>query len=43
MGFGQPLLGYPLGWAKPAILTIELAATLSIGAILAALFIGGRP
>lgn len=43
MGFGQPLLGYPAGWAKPAILTIELAATLSIGAILAALFIGGRP
>lgn len=43
IGFGQPLLGYPPGWAKPAILTIELAATLSIGAILAALFIGGRP
>ncbi|MBK1617286.1 hypothetical protein CKO42_02225 [Lamprobacter modestohalophilus] len=43
IGFGQPLLGYPQGWAKPAILTIELAATLSIGAILAALFIGGRP
>lgn len=43
MGVGQPLLGYPAGWAKPAILTIELAATLSIGAILAALFIGGRP
>jgi multisubunit Na+/H+ antiporter MnhB subunit len=43
MGFGQPPLGYPPGWAKPAILTIELAATLSIGAILAALFIGGRP
>lgn len=43
IGLGQPLLGYPSGWAKPAILTIELAATLSIGAILAALFIGGRP
>ncbi|MFP4603687.1 MAG: hydrogenase subunit MbhD domain-containing protein [Halochromatium sp.] len=43
MGLGQPLLGYPPGWAKAAILTIELAATLSIGAILAALFIGGRP
>jgi multisubunit Na+/H+ antiporter MnhB subunit len=43
IGVGQPLLGYPAGWAKPAILTIELAATLSIGAILAALFIGGRP
>ncbi len=43
IGLGQPLLGYPPGWAKPAILTIELAATLSIGAILAALFIGGRP
>jgi multisubunit Na+/H+ antiporter MnhB subunit len=43
MAFGQPLLGYPPGWAKPALLAIELAATLSIGAILAALFIGGRP
>ncbi|MBK5940643.1 hydrogenase subunit MbhD domain-containing protein [Halochromatium roseum] len=43
IGFDQPLLGYPPGWAKPAILAIELAATLSIGAILAALFIGGRP
>lgn len=43
IGFGQPLLGYPPGWAKPAILAIELAATLSIGAVLAALFIGGRP
>jgi hypothetical protein len=43
MGFGEPLLSYPAGWAKHAILVIELAATLSIGAILAALFIGGRP
>lgn len=43
IGLGQPLLEYPPGWAKPAIITIELAATLSIGAILAALFIGGRP
>jgi len=43
IGLGQPLLGYPAGWAKPAILAIELAATLSIGTILAALFIGGRP
>ncbi len=43
IGFGQPLLDYPPGWGKPAILTIELAAMLSIGAILAALFIGGRP
>jgi multisubunit Na+/H+ antiporter MnhB subunit len=40
---GGPLLGYPAGWAKPLILAIELAATLSIGAILAALFVGGRP
>lgn len=43
IGFGQPLLAYPSAWAKPSILSIELAATLSIGAILAALFIGGRP
>ncbi|MEA3638871.1 MAG: hydrogenase subunit MbhD domain-containing protein [Lamprobacter sp.] len=43
MTVGQPLLGYPPEWAKTAILSIELAATLSIGAILAALFIGGRP
>jgi multisubunit Na+/H+ antiporter MnhB subunit len=43
LAFGEPLLGYPNGWAKPLILTIELTATLSIGAILAALFIGGRP
>jgi len=43
LGLGEPLLGYPPGWAKPLILTIEVAATLSIGAILAALFIGGRP
>lgn len=40
---GEPLLAYPSGWAKPLILAIELTATLSIGVILAALFIGGRP
>ncbi|WP_242476684.1 hydrogenase subunit MbhD domain-containing protein [Halochromatium glycolicum] len=43
IGLGEPLLGYPTAWAKHAILVIELAATLSIGAILASLFIGGRP
>jgi multisubunit Na+/H+ antiporter MnhB subunit len=39
--------GSPLGWppdaAKALILSIELAAMLSIGFILAALFAGGRP
>ena len=43
LAFGEPLLTYPSGWAKPLILAIELTATLSIGIILAALFIGGRP
>jgi multisubunit Na+/H+ antiporter MnhB subunit len=43
LALGDPLLTYPSDWAKPLILTIELTATLSIGVILAALFIGGRP
>jgi multisubunit Na+/H+ antiporter MnhB subunit len=43
LALGDPLLTYPSGWAKPLILAIELTATLSIGIILAALFIGGRP
>ena len=43
LALGEPLLTYPSGWAKPLILAIELTATLSIGIILAALFIGGRP
>jgi multisubunit Na+/H+ antiporter MnhB subunit len=40
---GRAAADYPSGWAKPLILAIELTATLSIGIILAALFIGGRP
>lgn len=40
---GQQLLEYPAGLAGPLILVIEAAATLSIAAILAGLFIGGRP
>ncbi len=49
LGVGAAALpgGAPLGWppaaAKGLILAIELAATLSIGFILAALFAGGRP
>ena len=39
---GAPL-GWPPDWAKTLILGIELAAMLSIGVILAALFAGGRP
>jgi multisubunit Na+/H+ antiporter MnhB subunit len=39
---GTPL-GWPPDWAKALILGIELAAMLSIGVILAALFAGGRP
>lgn len=34
---------YPLDWAAGLILCIEAAAALSIGATLAALFLGGRP
>jgi len=40
---GGALLAWPPGWAKALILAVELAAMLSIGAILAALFAGGRP
>lgn len=49
LGVAAALLpaGAPLDWppaqAKTLILTIELAAMLSIGVILAALFTGGRP
>jgi multisubunit Na+/H+ antiporter MnhB subunit len=38
---GGHVLEYPRPWAGPLILAIEAAATLSIGAILAALFGGG--
>lgn len=40
---GHRLLEYPGGLAGSLILVIEAAATLSIAAILAGLFIGGRP
>lgn len=40
-GFGY--LGYPPPWSGALILLIELAATLSIGLTLVALFIGGAP
>lgn len=49
LGIAAALLpgGAPLDWppaqAKTLILTIELAAMLSIGVVLAALFAGGRP
>jgi hypothetical protein len=36
-------LDWPPAQAKTLILTIELAAMLSIGVVLAALFAGGRP
>ena len=36
-------LQYPETWAKVLILLIEFVATLSIGATLAALYLGGRP
>lgn len=37
------LLQFPRSWAGLLILLVEAAATLSIGATLAALFLGGRP
>lgn len=37
------LLAYPPQWAGGLIMLIELFATVSIGATLAALFLGGRP
>ena len=43
MGLGYGFLTYPLPYAKWLILTIETAATLSIGATLAAAYLGGRP
>lgn len=43
MWSGASLLEYPLQWAGELILLIEATATLSIGAALAALFVGGRP
>ena len=40
---GTQFLQYPVSWAGGLILLIELAATLSIGFTLAALFAGNRP
>lgn len=40
---GLGFLTYPPGWAKPLILLIESAATLAIGATLAAAYVGGQP
>ncbi|MAD80214.1 MAG: sodium:proton antiporter [Planctomycetaceae bacterium] len=42
MAFHEALLQYPPGQAKWLILAIEAACTLSIAAVLAALFSGGR-
>ncbi|WP_028238259.1 hydrogenase subunit MbhD domain-containing protein [Stutzerimonas azotifigens] len=39
---GQGWLSYPAGWAKPLILAIEVAATLSIAASLSLLVVGER-
>lgn len=48
VGLGAAALGgrfleYPAGWSGPLILAIEAAAALSIGAVLAVMFAGGRP
>ena len=43
MVVGDGFLAYPPGLAKWLILTIETAATLAIGATLAAAYLGGRP
>jgi multisubunit Na+/H+ antiporter MnhB subunit len=43
MGTGRLFLEYPVDFAKPLILFIEIAATLTIAVVLAGLFIGGRP
>nr|WP_246221675.1 Na(+)/H(+) antiporter subunit B [Marichromatium bheemlicum] len=43
LGLGRDFLDYPSAWAKWLILVIESAATLAIGATLAAAYVGGRP
>jgi multisubunit Na+/H+ antiporter MnhB subunit len=43
MIFIDNFLQYPLNWADDLILVIEAAATISIGAALTVLFIGGSP
>lgn len=40
---GQPFFGYPLAQASALIATVEIAAGLSIGIMLTALFLGGEP
>jgi hypothetical protein len=40
---GEGFLTYPVGSAKWLILLIETAATIAIGATLAAAYLGGRP
>ena len=40
---GNRFMQYPVGSAGELILVIELAAAVSIGVTLAALFLGGRP
>lgn len=40
---GRHFLEYPPVWAKTLILVIEAAAMISIGLILASMFLGGRP
>ena len=43
MSLGYRFLEYPPGWAGNLILLIEVAATVSIGAALAAVLMGGQP
>lgn len=37
---GMPFLSYPAGWAKPVIVVLEIAMTLTVGATLAMLVLG---
>lgn len=43
LAVGGSLLQYPSGWASALILTIEVAASISIGATLASLTLSGEP
>lgn len=43
LAFGEGFLTYPKSVAKWLILSIEAAATIAIGATLAAAYVGGRP
>jgi len=40
---GQVFLQYPLAWASALIVAIEIAATVAIGAMLTAFYLGGEP